>query len=288
MAGVRFAPSPTGNFHLGNLRTAWISWWWARQLRQPWVLRFEDIDRPRVVYGAQDQQLKDLHDLGLEPDLIVVQSELYDRHLQLFMRARDEGVIYPCLCSRKEILSRLASAPHGKEAIYSGNCRNRALKKDSVRGQQVAWRFRTPDEGGGQDFIIGRTQDWEEDFVPAYHWACAIDDWDGDVTLLVRAHDLAPALVLQRWIQEWLNRELGTRLYPAAFHTSLVINNEGGRLEKRTQGVTLSELKTQGWGADEILVAFQRSYINKANEFSSEKVWGESRDSLFIAELLSK
>src|SRR4051794_30272327 len=120
---VRFAPSPTGAFHLGNLRTAWISRAWAKHLGLPWVVRFEDIDRPRVVYGAKEGQLSDMAALDLAPDEIVDQSARMDRHWELLQQAVAEGQVYPCHCSRKEILAGLASAPHGKEAIYDGRCR---------------------------------------------------------------------------------------------------------------------------------------------------------------------
>ena len=80
MQGVRFAPSPTGRFHLGNLRTALLSQELARRLGQPWAIRFEDIDTLRVIPGAREQQLQDLADLGLIPDRITLQSENHARH----------------------------------------------------------------------------------------------------------------------------------------------------------------------------------------------------------------
>src|SRR5271157_4598918 len=98
---IRFAPSPTGTFHLGNLRTAWISHEFARSLKLPWVVRFEDIDKPRVVPGAMQKQLEDLQFLNLIPDQVLIQSEFHSRHESLFRKAVDSGQVYPCTCSRK-------------------------------------------------------------------------------------------------------------------------------------------------------------------------------------------
>src|SRR4051812_22191121 len=100
--GVRFAPSPTGRFHVGNLRTAWISWSLARQLGEPWVLRFEDIDQPRVQAGAEARQLADLAALGMEPDAKLVQSSFHARHRAVFDQAAAQGQLYACTCSRKD------------------------------------------------------------------------------------------------------------------------------------------------------------------------------------------
>src|SRR6185312_17052083 len=96
---VRFAPSPTGKFHVGNLRTAWISHIFSRYLGQPWIVRFEDIDQPRVVAGALQWQLDDLRKLGMVPDRVLVQSERLARHEALFRDAVAAGQVYPCTCS---------------------------------------------------------------------------------------------------------------------------------------------------------------------------------------------
>ncbi|HVK60216.1 MAG TPA: glutamate--tRNA ligase family protein, partial [Bdellovibrionales bacterium] len=204
--GVRFAPSPTGRFHIGNLRTAWISYKLSRQLQLPWIVRFEDIDRPRVLAGAQEQQLADMRALGLVPDQVLVQSDFEERHWQLLIRAIEDGVIYPCDCSRKEVqqaLSGLASAPHAELAAYSGHCR--PLSRRELKSvDSIAWRFRMPLESGIQDFIVARTSPQLSEngasdrasFTPSYHWACAIDDFDGRYDWIVRSSDLAHALPL--------------------------------------------------------------------------------------------
>ena len=148
MSGVRFAPSPTGSFHIGNLRTAWISHKWAKRLHLPWIVRFEDIDTPRVMPHAQQEQLSDFQWLGLIPSRIDVQSAHLDRHWKLFVKAIQIGIVYPCYCSRKEVqaaLANAASAPHGSNSVYSGHCRqqrNLKLNETISHHQSIAWRFK--------------------------------------------------------------------------------------------------------------------------------------------------
>lgn len=271
-AGVRYAPSPTGRLHLGNLRTAWVSERWARALSIPWVVRFEDIDRPRVISGSQQQQLMDMRALGLEPDVVLVQSRFHDRHWSAFENAVRSGQVYPCDCSRKEVqaaLSAMASAPHGPGPIYSGRCRTLDPHRELNAVDSVAWRFKMPSESGHEDFIIARCARELDGsgvpdraaFTPAYHWACAIDDYDGAYDLLVRAIDLSTAATLQRGIQTWLASYEGTSVrLPRVFHTTLIVQDDGQRLEKRTLGVTLEELWAKGATKTSVLMMFEKSF----------------------------
>jgi glutamyl-tRNA synthetase len=269
--GVRFAPSPTGRFHIGNLRTAWISYQFARELKLPWVVRFEDIDRPRVLEGAQEQQLADMAELGLEADHVLLQSQFAIRHWQLLIRGIKGGHIYACDCSRKEVqtaLAGIASAPHGgDDPVYSGACRRR--KHSLLQAQDsIAWRFRMPHDSGRDDFIVARSSaELDKNgfpgiltTTPAYHWACAIDDYDGAYNLLVRSSDLKSAALTQRAIQAWVAFIDGKPFQPPAiFHSSLIVQNDGHRLEKRTQGVTLSELSPP-LSAENITQVFAKSF----------------------------
>lgn len=280
---VRFAPSPTGVFHIGNWRTAWISREWARVLGVPWAVRFEDIDTPRVIAGAQDRQLLEMRELGLNPDIVTVQSSRRARHWELFEKARKDRAIYPCRCSRKEILSALASAPHGEEILYSGKCRE-GFSGTAPTNATIAWRFLSDDAGGKHDFIVARTDASAapESFVPAYHWACAIDDAEGDHGLLVRAHDLRSATPIQREIQKWM----GLRDFPAVFHTALVTDDQGHRLEKRTRGVTLPELAQSGISAKRLIELFGKSFEARREDFAPGKIWGEPRTQLALKDLI--
>ena len=269
--GVRFAPSPTGRFHLGNLRTAWISREWARALETPWVVRFEDIDRPRVLAGSRESQLADMLALGLEPDEVLTQSEFSDRHWDAFIDAIESGAVYTCDCSRKDVqdaLAALASAPHPDSAppVYSGRCR-RLPRRETRGAQSIAWRFRMPDDSGADDFIVARTRSAVPDFesfVPAYQWACAIDDFDGGYRLLVRASDLKSSAKSQQAIQSWLAKREAPQAapvrLPAVFHTALIVQDDGHRLEKRTAGVTLEELASSGYTPKRLIELFEKSF----------------------------
>ncbi|OFZ21615.1 MAG: hypothetical protein A2X94_00315 [Bdellovibrionales bacterium GWB1_55_8] len=278
--GVRFAPSPTGTFHLGNLRTAWVSHHLARELDLPWVLRFEDIDVPRVVAGAMENQLSDMKALGMVASGVRIQSESRARHWELFLRAIHEGQVYPCTCSRREVLKDLdaiASAPHQNISLYSGRCRN-GSRSSVARHETVAWRFRSVDDPRGTlDFVVARTTSIseptglpdEEGYVPAYNWACAIDDLDGSYELIVRCIDLLPVAPQQHAIQKWMNPHARV---PAIFHTALVVDDGGRRLEKRTRGVTLSELLDRGYSADALVARFRASFRPNLSREATEQI----------------
>lgn len=333
--GVRFAPSPTGLFHVGNLRTAWISRELARAWSQPWVVRFEDIDGPRVLAGSQEAQLADMATLGLRPDELVVQSLAHGRHWQVFERAVAERRVYPCFCSRKDVREALegaGSAPHPVTAarpataaqshevnrtddvsaasgaavqplpnnIYSGHCRKLLAQPSSGAWPSpashglpsLAWRFALEeDPSGHSDFIVARTSPVlpadSSTFAPAYHLACAIDDLDGNHHTLVRAADLAEVIPQHQAIMRWLAVAEGQRFSPVAvFHTSLVTQNDGHRLEKRTQGVTLAELKVAGWTPERLITQFQKSWdSNLAYAWAPGNIFGEARATLTLKDL---
>lgn len=287
--GVRFAPSPTGNFHIGNLRTAWVSWRLARAFELPWVVRFEDIDAPRVIDGAKDKQLEDMKALGLVPDVVEIQTQRRSRHWELFEKAAAVGRVYPCTCSRKEVqaaIDGMASAPHGTIPSYGGKCRTAMMRPLENPSATVGWRFRAEDPSGCDDFIVARTA--SASFAPAYHWACAIDDYDGGYDLLVRAADLSSATRLQRMVQAWLAEIDGqVPKFPAVFHTALVVQNDGHRLEKRTRGVTLEELLRGGVRVDEILFRFEASFDQELflNKPEAGQIVGEKSESLLLSRL---
>lgn len=318
--GVRFAPSPTGRFHVGNLRTAWISEKWARALRIPWIVRFEDIDAPRVVAGAKEQQLADLAALGLWPDAIVVQSQARSTHLRLFTAAVRGGFVYPCLCTRKEIASRLSSAPVPDEGFaeasapnspaapaleYDGRCRSRPATDFQDRTEPVGWRFRSAEDDGSRDFIVARARvavpgngvvlPVDREAAPAYNWACAVDDALGGYDLLVRAWDLADVVAPQQAVGRLvLAAEARATSLPDVYHAALVTQDGGQRLEKRTGGVTLAELAARGVGPERLLKIFEESYradferdlaAYRAAEKGRGASTGEARRAIALKEL---
>ncbi len=254
LAGVRFAPSPTGRFHLGNLRTAWISWRIAQALGEPWVIRFEDIDAPRVKPGAREAQLADLDVLGLVPDQIETQSDQHAFHLELLLKAVESERVYPCVCSRADVLRELAGLASAANALplagaiprkpcYSGKCRNSKVPQVLPPGKrEIGWRFRSEAGAEGSfDALVGKSRSLNptENFVPAYPWACALDDALGKYRVLVRAWDLAEADGIQSELRAWVAPGQSAC---QVFHTALLVQEDGSRLEKRTAGVTLGEL----------------------------------------------
>ena len=260
LRGVRFAPSPTGRFHIGNLRTAWISEQLARQLEQPWVIRVEDLDPLRSKTQFWTSQEGDLQRLGLRPDEVHWQRERLAKHREALQQAYLEARIYPCNCSRREVLDGLASAPHGAEAIYNGKCRRNPVQQ---LDENVGWRWKLADEDGRHDSLIARGD--LDEAEPAYHWACALDDADGGYQLLVRAIDLLPAERIQRAIRLWRRPHDGGRIL--VFHTSLVVHDNDARLEKRSQGVTLDELPIS---VDQLINNFDHSFDRSAAQAALE------------------
>ncbi len=297
LSGVRFAPSPTGRFHVGNFRTAWISWALAKSLAQPWIVRVEDIDKARAqekfCSNPETGQLAEMASLGLIPDEIYFQSSRSTRHEDLFHQAIAEGKIYACDCSRSEVreaLAALASAPHAREPEYSGHCRTMDGNRELNPVESLAWRWKSADASGRYDVVIARTQPDRSLFQPGYHFACALDDVDGGYRLLVRAWDLASADETQKQIREWIKPNCGTRV----FHSSLVTQDGGQRLEKRTKGVTLTDLAAEGLGGKKLVQLFEKTFeIKKAiadiamaeNNFPTSVVLGEARKTLTLSDL---
>jgi glutamyl-tRNA synthetase len=266
-AGGRFAPSPTGPLHLGNLRTALLAWLFARSSGARFLVRVEDLDRSRVRPGVEEAQLADLRSLGLDWDGPVVrQSE----RMALYGRAIDsldsEGLLYPCYCTRAEIRTA-ASAPHGIPATdrYPGTCRGLTAAERADReasGRPPALRVRA--EGARvafEDRLLGRFEEETDDFVvrrndgaPAYQLAVVVDDAAQGVDEVVRGADLVDSTPRQLL----LARLLGLP-EPHYAHVPLVLGPDGGRLAKRHGAVTLDDRAARGEGPVEVRAWMARS-----------------------------
>jgi glutamyl-tRNA synthetase len=257
---TRFAPSPTGDLHLGGAWTALASWVTAR--REPGgvvVLRVEDIDPPRVVAGASARIQEDLSWLGLDwdegPYWQSGRSELYERAIE---QLAAKGLVYACDCSRADI-ARSASAPHpGEELVYPGTCRD--LDPGRAMKRSPASRVRVPDVTVAyEDGAVGRVvQDIARevgdfvlrrgDGVFAYQLAVVVDDLAMGITDVVRGADLVGSTPRQIWLMS----ALGGRA-PRFTHVPLVVAPDGARLEKRTGGMTVRELRESGAEAERIV-----------------------------------
>lgn len=256
---TRFAPSPTGDLHLGGAWTALASWVWARREGGEHVLRVEDLDPPRVVRGSEARILEDLQWLGLDWDEPVVrQSERSSFYEQAIATLGRDGLVYACDCSRAEI-AMVASAPHaGDEVVYPGTCRDKPPGRGMRRTPSL--RVHVPDETVAfDDAILGRIEQNLArdvgDFVLrrgdgafAYQLAVVLDDVAMRVTHVVRGADLA----LSTPRQIWLARVLGAEP-PSYAHVSLVVAPDGSRLEKRTPRSTVRELRAAGVPAEGIV-----------------------------------
>jgi glutamyl-tRNA synthetase len=268
----RYAPSPTGDLHLGNLRTALLAWLLARSAGGRFLVRMEDLDGRRVRPGMEERQLADLAALGIDWDGPVVrQSE----RRSLYDAAIERLDTYPCFCTRAEI-REAPSAPHAPIGTYPGTCRELTGAERAVReasGRPPALRVRA--DGAHvevEDRLVGRIAGAVDDFVvrrgdgvPAYNLAVVVDDADQGVDQVVRGSDLADSTPRQAW----LARTLGFA-EPIYAHVPLVLGPDGQRLAKRHGAVTRDEhtlrwiatsLGLEGETADELLERFDPAGI---------------------------
>lgn len=250
----RFAPSPTGVLHLGNLRTALLSWLQVRSMGGEWLVRMEDLDRVTSSQQWEARQLADLAALGLVPDGPVLrQSERFDLYRGAIGTLHAAGRVYECYCTRREI-REAAQAPHGElpDGAYPGTCRTLTAAQRSARraeGRQPALRLRTEGEqfvvhdlvagryeGGVDDVVLQRN-----DGVPAYNLAVVVDDAAQGVTHVLRGDDLLGSTPRQLLLQRLLGLP-----EPAYAHVPLVLAPSGERLAKRHGAVTLDDLGARG------------------------------------------
>ena len=249
----RFAPSPTGTLHVGNLRTALLAWLFARTAGARFLVRMEDLDQGRVVAGSAGQQLADLRELGIDWDGEVVFQSHRDRaYEEAIERLLAADLLYECFCTRAEIRAA-ASAPHGPlpEGAYPGTClrltpAERARKR--AGGRPPALRVRADrariafqdrvhgaQEGVVDDFVVRRN-----DGAPAYNLAVVVDDaWQG-IGEVVRGDDLLDSTPRQLFLAQALDLAA-----PDYAHVPLVLGPDGARLAKRHGAVTLGQLDSR-------------------------------------------
>ncbi len=262
----RFAPSPTGDLHLGNARTALLAWLQARSAAGRFVLRVEDLDAGRVRPDYLEGQLRDLRWLGLDwdegpdaggPFAPYLQSERQALYAEALRRLAGRGLLFDCFCSRKEIAAA-ASAPHGGDdegPAYPGTClrlspgeleRRRGRRGAAVRFRvppgEVRFRdvlhgemaFRPAEETG--DFVVRR-----RDGVAAYQLAVVVDDAAMGITDVLRGADLLSSTARQILLYRALGLEP-----PRWIHVPLLLGPDGERLAKRHGVASLRELRERG------------------------------------------
>ena len=249
MSAGRFAPSPSGDLHVGNLRTALLAWLFARSTARTFLMRVEDLDRVRP--GAEAQQLGDLRAIGLDWDGEIVRQSKRRAHYDAAIdRLTEAGRVYPCFCTRREILDA-PSAPHAPPGTYPGTCRDLTDAERARRSAErpAALRLRTdvaewtiddelhgPFTGAVDDFVLRRN-----DGVPAYNLAVVVDDAEQGIDQVVRGDDLLTSAPRQAHLAAMLGHEA-----PSYAHVPLVLNTDGQRLAKRDGAVTRTELEERG------------------------------------------
>ena len=239
----RFAPSPTGVLHVGNLRTALLAWLFARSAGSSFLVRIEDLDVGRVRPGFAERQLADMALLGLDWDGEVVSQSA---RTGLYEEALSVLPVYECFCTRAEI-AEAASAAHGPVGAYPGTCRGLSVAERDTRRVARAPALRV-DAGGAVvsfvDRVLGEQSGFVDDFVVrrndgafAYNLAVVVDDGAQGIEEVVRGADLVDSTPRQIW----LGRALGLPELSYA-HVPLVLGPDGRRLAKRHGDVTLREV----------------------------------------------
>ena len=244
----RFAPTPSGRMHLGNVFAALIAWLSVRSRNGEMVLRMEDLDTQRTSSDFAAVLREDMMWLGLDWDRETEpqsrRSHVYDRYFEKMM---DEGLLYPCYCTRSQLHS--VNAPHLSDGtyVYPGTCRNLT---DPPVGRKPAWRVIVPDRVWSftdrvqgeyslnlmtdcGDMVVRRA-----DGVYVYQLAVTVDDGEAGVTEVVRGMDLLSSAPRQMYLQELLGFS-----HPEYGHVPMLLAPDGRRLSKRDKDLDLGELR---------------------------------------------
>ena len=259
----RYAPSPTGDLHFGNLRTALVAWLLARSTQRRFVLRFEDLDPDAIIEDAYVAQRRDLEALGIDFDgKALSQRDRVDAYAEVIAELVNRDLTYPCWCSRREIREAVA-APNGpvEPGQYPGTCRELSRAERAERaesGKRPALRLRSdgatysfddalvgPVSGASDDFVIRRG-----DGTPAYNLVVVVDDDFQRVDQVVRGDDLVSSTPRHLHVA-WL---LGIEA-PTYAHVPLVVSEAGERLTKRDGAVTLSDRRALGETPEQVRAA---------------------------------
>ena len=287
----RFAPTPSGRMHLGNVFAALIAWLSVRSKNGEMVLRMEDLDTQRTSAEFADILRDDLAWLGLDYDREQhpqsQRSDTYDRYFELL---REKGLLYPCYCTRSQLHG--VNAPHLSDGtyVYPGTCRNLT---EPPKNRLPSWRVMVPDrlwtvedlvQGHYElnlatdcgDMVVRRA-----DGVYVYQLAVTVDDGEAGVTEVVRGMDLLSSAPRQMWLQELFGFS-----HPQYGHVPMLMAEDGRRLSKRDRDLDLGELRKHITPEQLIgTLAFSAGLIDRkvpisapelAKEFAWEKLTGEN------------
>ena len=247
----RFAPTPSGRMHLGNVFAAMTAWLSVRARGGAFVLRMEDLDTQRTSAEYAETLRQDLKWLELDWDLETPpqsrRSKVYDRYFEIL---REKGLLYPCYCTRSQLHS--VNAPHLSDGtyVYAGTCRNLTPEEQAAFHRAPAWRLTVPDQtlgftdlcqgpyrqnltGECGDFVVRRA-----DGIYVYQLAVTVDDGEAGVTEVVRGMDLLSSTPRQMYLQTLFNLP-----HPAYGHVPMLMSPDGRRLSKRDRDLDLGILR---------------------------------------------
>ncbi len=298
----RFAPTPSGRMHLGNVFAALIGWLSVRSQGGSFVLRMEDLDTQRTNGEFAQILRKDLQWLGLCYDIETPpQSSRGEVYNQYFEKLMDMGLLYPCYCTRSQLHS--VNAPHLADGtyVYPGTCRNLSPRERESFGRQPSWRVQVPDKQWELfdkvqglyrenlatdcgDFVVRRA-----DGVFVYQLAVTVDDAEAGVTEVVRGRDLLSSAPRQMYLQSLLGFP-----YPEYAHVPMLLAPDGRRLSKRDKDMDLSQLQLR-LRPEQVIgsLAFSAGLLPKYQPISAKELAGEftweklRREDIFLqAEIL--
>ncbi len=246
----RFAPTPSGRMHMGNLFAALLAWLSVRSQGGTMILRMEDLDTQRTSSLNADRIRRDLEWLGLDWDVETTpQSLRTERYLEQLSVLKEKGLLYPCFCTRSRLHS--LTAPHASEGVfvYDGHCLALSEEEKKAMGRPPSWRVQVPREeisfrDGLQGLYTENLKTQCGDFVVrradgafVYQLAVVVDDGDAGVTEVVRGRDLLNSTPRQMYLQRLFGYET-----PSYYHVPMLMSSDGRRLSKRDRDMDLEEL----------------------------------------------
>ena len=249
----RFAPTPSGRMHLGNVFAALLSWLSPKAKGGSWILRVEDLDTLRTKAEYAELLRSDLSWLGLswdeETEAQSLRSAVYDRY---FEQLREKNLLFPCYCTRSQLHN--VNAPHLSDGtyVYAGTCRNLTDAERAAKTRAPSWRVMVPDrefslhdlvQGDYRENLLNDCGDFvvrRADGVYVYQLAVTVDDGESGVTEVVRGWDLLGSAPRQMYLQELFGFD-----HPTYAHIPMLMAPEGRRLSKRDQDLDMGALRNR-------------------------------------------
>ena len=274
---TRFAPSPNGYLHQGHALSTLLNQQFAYHYDGSFMLRIEDIDATRSRPEFCDSIVADLRWLGLDWDgEIIYQSSRINTYRTAFNTLKEQGLLYPCFCSRSDIANALAGNPvqHGPDGPhYPGTCRDLKNSEERIENEPHAWRLDMAktlhdlpflawnDMGHGEQIadasIFGDIVIWRKDAPASYHLAATCDDAADAISHVIRGMDLFAYSAVHRLLQHLLN--LPT---PQYWHHGLLTDTDGEKLSKSRDSISLMQMRESGASPKEILTFIEYYQIN--------------------------